>query len=94
MTIRLDISPSSVVVYCDECGHWRAFAWDRNEGELTGVRHEENVHPDSWEFRRQVAKNRRNRDARHADDSINAPRCPEYSTHGNHRLADRHATRG
>lgn len=87
MTIRLDISPNSVVVYCTDCGHWRAFAWTREEGEISGDRHEANVHPEAMDFRRQTERNRRSRAARHAADSIVPPLRPEYSVHGNSRSA-------
>lgn len=54
MAIKLDESDTSVVVYCTDCGHWRAFTWTREEGEAAAIRHEENVHPTSY-----AARNRR-----------------------------------
>lgn len=45
MAIKLDISAHSIVVYCEDCGHWRAFAWTIVEGHEAAVRHEQNVHP-------------------------------------------------
>lgn len=54
MAIKLDISPNSVVVYCTDCGHWRAFAWSRDEGNDRAAAHEERVHPEQREARRRV----------------------------------------
>lgn len=79
--IKLDVSPNSIVIYCEACGHWRGFAFDREDAERRGERHEELVHGDVFEFRRQVATNRRRR-AQHADDSTVAPVAPEDSRHG------------
>lgn len=47
MPIKLDQSTTSVVVYCTDCGHWRAFAWTMPEAHESAVRHEKLVHPDS-----------------------------------------------
>lgn len=55
MAIKLDISTTSVVVFCTDCGHWRAFAWTKTEGEAAAIRHEELVHPDSFAARNRAA---------------------------------------
>lgn len=65
MAIKLDPSATGVVVYCTECGHWRAFAWTMPEAHNAAVRHEQNVHPDS----EQADQARRRYLGRHADDS-------------------------
>ena len=65
MPIKLDESTTSVVVYCTDCGHWRAFAWTMAEGHNAAVRHEQLVHP----MVEQAAKAREKYRARHADDS-------------------------
>lgn len=91
MKIKLDISPNSIVIYCEDCGHWRAFAFDREDAEKRGEAHEERVHPECWDFRRQVALNRRRRAAQHAADSIHAPQRPDDSAHGNLRTRLRQA---
>ncbi|MFJ3392028.1 hypothetical protein [Leifsonia aquatica] len=65
MAIKLDESSTSVVVYCTDCGHWRAFAWTLSEGHDAAVRHEQLVHPDL----EQADQARRRYLRRHADDS-------------------------
>lgn len=45
MAIKLDISTTSVVVFCTDCGHWRAFTWTMPEAHNAAVRHEQLVHP-------------------------------------------------
>lgn len=82
MTIKLDISPNSIVLYCEGCGHWRGLAFDREDAERRGAAHEERVHPDDWTFRRQVMKNQTRRAERHAADSINDQQRPDDSAHG------------
>lgn len=51
MSIKLDKSNELVVVYCTECGHWRAAAWTVAEAHNRAVTHEQNVHPDSTQAR-------------------------------------------
>jgi hypothetical protein len=92
MSIKLDISPTSIVIYCTDCGHWRGFAFEREDAEARGVTHEERVHPESWEFRRKVQKNNSRRAERHAADSINDQIHPEDSRHGNLRPRVRQAS--
>lgn len=65
MAIKLDPSATSVVVYCTECGHWRAFAWTMTEAHDAAVRHEQLVHPDD----EQADQARRRYLRRHAADS-------------------------
>lgn len=85
MTIKLDISPNSIVIYCTACGHWRGFSFDREDAERRGSTHEELVHPEAWEFRRKVMKNNSRRAERHAADSADDQQRPEDSAHGNPR---------
>ncbi len=47
MAIKLDKSAASVVVHCDDCPWWSAFAHTIAEGHTTAVRHETAVHPDT-----------------------------------------------
>lgn len=91
MAIKLDISPTSIVIYCTDCGHWRGFAFDREDAERRGAKHEESVHPKVWDFRKKVDKNNRRRAERHAADSINDRNRPEDSRHGNLRPRVREA---
>ena len=44
MTIKLDISTTSVVVKCTDCPHWFAFAWTKEAAQLSGDRHRIDVH--------------------------------------------------
>jgi hypothetical protein len=81
MAIKLDISPSSVVVYCDECGHWRAFAFTIAEGHVSASSHEERVHPQSVQARDAASKYRQ----RHADDSTIVRLDPDSRLHGTSR---------
>ena len=46
MPIKLDSSPSGVVVYCTDCDHWAESAGDRLEGARIANTHERGVHPD------------------------------------------------
>lgn len=41
---KLDFTHHSVVVTCDECPWWSAFAFDREEGWTTARRHELQFH--------------------------------------------------
>jgi hypothetical protein len=91
MSIKLDISPTSIVIYCTDCGHWRGFAFDREDAERRGASHEERVHPDTWEFRRKVMKNNTRRADRHAADSIDDQIRSQDSRHGNLRSRVREA---
>ena len=91
MSIKLDISPNSIVIYCTDCGHWRGFAFDREDAERRGAKHEELVHPQSWDFRRKVDKNTARRALRHAADSIDDQIRPQDSRHGNLRPRVREA---
>lgn len=49
--IKLDRSPSSVLVVCDDCPWWHSFAFDYDDAEKRAIRHEENVHPTSTNMR-------------------------------------------
>lgn len=53
--IKLDRSPSSVVVVCDDCPWWFAFAFTYDDAERRACTHEENVHPDSTNMRDRAA---------------------------------------
>jgi hypothetical protein len=60
MPIRLDISPSSVVAYCTDCGHWRSPNYPTvDEARQRAAEHEERVHPESRLIRRQLEQNAR-----------------------------------
>lgn len=65
MAIKLDVSATSVVVYCTDCTHWRAFAWTIPEGHERAVDHEQRVHPG----KRQALIARAKYEERHAVDS-------------------------
>lgn len=70
MTIKLDISPCSVVVVCDECPHWQAFAGStRADGRKVAANHERITHPDSFQWRDAVT--------RHAGDSLELRTDPD-----------------
>lgn len=56
--IRYDVTPVSVIVYCD-CG-WRELELDRDAARRLAAQHEANVHPES----RQVYWAQRVREAR------------------------------
>lgn len=45
MTIKLDYTSLSVVVVCTDCPWWYGFGFDREDGWVTGTRHQSNVHP-------------------------------------------------
>lgn len=42
--ISIDESDTSVVVTCNECTFWYAFAWTRDEGYQSGANHQVRVH--------------------------------------------------
>lgn len=65
MTIKYDVSTTSVVVACSDCGHWRAFAFTREEAFSAGERHLVNVH-DHEQNRAEEARRSYNRRRRHA----------------------------
>jgi len=54
MTIKLDVSTTSVVVTCTDCAFWYAFAWTPKAAEKSAVTHEENVHPESFAVRKRA----------------------------------------
>jgi hypothetical protein len=56
--IQLDATPISVVVTCDECPYWHAFAWTRAEGWAAAARHEQIVHPGRVDAQRAASKYR------------------------------------
>jgi hypothetical protein len=45
--IQFDQSSTSVVVTCEACPWWHGFAFTMTEAEASGLRHEEQVHPES-----------------------------------------------
>lgn len=49
--IRLDRSACNVVVVCEGCPHWRAFAFTVEKAYISGADHEERVHPNDYRFR-------------------------------------------
>lgn len=79
MPIKLDFSPTCVVVYCTDCPHWRGFGFTKDEAHAVAVRHEENVHPASTQ-----ARNARDLyQWRHAGESENVTDHPESGPRGN-----------
>lgn len=56
MTLRLDYTQYSVVVLCNDCPWWTAFAFDRTEGWTIAARHEQRTHPDQTQARVALAK--------------------------------------
>lgn len=42
--VTLDATRESVVVTCDCCPWWSAFAWTRDEGWAAGIRHQAAAH--------------------------------------------------
>lgn len=85
MAIKLDISTNSIVVYCTECGHWRAFAWTKEEAHAAAVRHERNVHPEQ----RQAEKAQHKYLTRHAAETTNVDTRADDRRHGNSGSAGR-----
>ncbi|GAB3118398.1 hypothetical protein HNR05_002604 [Leifsonia psychrotolerans] len=79
MAIKLDKSHTSVVVYCEDCGHWRAFAWTVEEAHEAACRHERNVHPESTQASKAASVFR----ARHAVETTNVEHGIEALRHGN-----------
>ncbi len=43
--IRVDCTQNGCVVVCDECPHWFAFRFDRDESWKAARDHEQRVHP-------------------------------------------------
>lgn len=84
MAIKLDESATSVVVYCTDCGHWRAFAWTMEEGHKAAERHESLVHPESFQASK-AADKWRARNIRHAAESSIVEVGAVDSRHGNPR---------
>ena len=65
MTIKLDVSASSVVITCTDCPYWYSFRFDRLAGYRAGEAHAVRVH----EIEPNVAATaRRLWERRHADD--------------------------
>ncbi len=54
--IKLDCTKHSVVITCDECGHWYGFAFTRHEGLKTASRHEERCHANQYHSRDALRK--------------------------------------
>lgn len=81
MAIKLDISAALIVVYCDDCGHWRAAAWTVEEGHERAVSHEQRVHPGQFQAFKAQAKYL----SRHAADSVIVEVRAESVPHGNSR---------
>lgn len=90
MAIKLDESTTSVVVYCTECGHWRAFAWTMGEAHQAAVRHEQLVHPDAQQAAK-AADKWRSRNVRHAAESARVDKPLHDLPHGNLRPRVREA---
>lgn len=53
--IKLDESSTSVLVTCEGCPWWFAFAFTYDDAETRACRHEENVHPEHNDMRRRAA---------------------------------------
>lgn len=49
--IRLDCTKDSVVIVCDSCGVWHAFAFSKGEGWERAAAHEERAHPGEHQAR-------------------------------------------
>lgn len=43
--ITFDRSDRYTLIVCDQCPHWHAFAWDRDDAERRAAAHEESCHP-------------------------------------------------
>lgn len=59
MSIKLDPSDALVLVTCTECTYWHACAWTIEKAEDAGIKHEENVHPESFNMRNRRATRER-----------------------------------
>ncbi|MCU1439989.1 MAG: hypothetical protein JWP85_986 [Rhodoglobus sp.] len=64
MTVKVDVSEISIVVYCTDCASWGELAFDVAEGHRIAVDHEGRLHPNSrvaytnqykWQKRRNAA---------------------------------------
>lgn len=62
--IRLDVTRSSVVVVCTDCGHWRSMAFTKLGGWERGAAHEKLCHPGETQAQWALAKHLER--ARHA----------------------------
>jgi hypothetical protein len=49
--IAFDQSSTSVVITCAACPWWHGFAFTMPEAEASGLRHEDQVHPDTNKLR-------------------------------------------
>ena len=54
--MSLDFTQHSVVVKCDDCPFWYAFAFTRIEGWRSAANHEANVHPELNQARQALDK--------------------------------------
>lgn len=81
MAVKLDPSDTCVIVYCTDCGHWRAFAWTYLEGHDAAVRHAELVHPGDFA----AHKRRSDYVRRHAVETGNAEVPEDDRVRGNPR---------
>lgn len=54
--MKIDSTKVSVVVTCDRCPWWSAFAWTRDEAWIVAARHEERTHPGDKQARDAVRK--------------------------------------
>lgn len=95
-TTRQDRSAESgIVITCDECPHFHAFAWSKADAEGAEIRHERLVHPTVFRARKRASNREsiRRRRARHAEESQFAPATqmsevdPESHTRGTLRPA-------
>jgi hypothetical protein len=46
---------SGIVITCDECPHFHAFAWSKADAEGAEIRHERLVHPTVFRVRKRKA---------------------------------------
>lgn len=61
MAIRIDVCPYTIVIHCDDCGHWTRSAWTKEEAHDTAASHESRVHPEDMHARKARKEFRRRR---------------------------------
>lgn len=57
--ITLDVCPSSVVIVCTDCGHWRGMAFTKLGGWERGAAHEKLCHPGQTQAQNALSEARR-----------------------------------
>jgi hypothetical protein len=70
--IKLDISTTGIVIWCQECDHWRAFRFLKEDAWDAACLHEELVH-DEQRYQRDARDVRRHRARQTVERARNTP---------------------